>query len=303
MSSNSRYETTPFCLRPEERRSIGSHTVAYRAIGQGPDLVFVHGWPLHTATFRFLLPTLAQHYTCHLFDLPNAGASPAAQMKEGYRDRAKVVTELVDSLGLRSYGLVAHDSGGAIARLAAVEHGTRVRALVLGNTEIPNYHPPAVDRFLKLAKLPGAVPMFRLLLRSRTFRHSPWILGGAFADKSRLDGEFHDLFIQPLIDDPARLRAQMEFLHHYDAHNLDSLAEGHGRIAGPALLLWGPGDPFFPLKRARAMVDQFGAGAELRELPGGRLLAHEEYADAFLEHAVPFLHKHLGNQSQAIHAH
>ena len=54
---------------------MGAGEVAYRVVGTGPDVLFVHGWPVSGATYRTLLPHLADHVTCHLIDLPGAGSS------------------------------------------------------------------------------------------------------------------------------------------------------------------------------------------------------------------------------------
>ena len=54
---------------------VGEGEVAYRRVGTGPDVLFVHGWPVSGATFRTLLPHLAPHVTCHLLDLVGAGSS------------------------------------------------------------------------------------------------------------------------------------------------------------------------------------------------------------------------------------
>src|SRR5262245_53887289 len=58
---------------PRAFLDVGHSRLAYRRFGQGPDVVLVHGWPLHSATFRRLVPLLADAFTCHLFDLPGAG--------------------------------------------------------------------------------------------------------------------------------------------------------------------------------------------------------------------------------------
>ena len=58
---------------PHDFVDIGHSQLAYWQYGQGPDLVLVHGWPLHSATYRYLLPHLSRHYRCHLFDLPGTG--------------------------------------------------------------------------------------------------------------------------------------------------------------------------------------------------------------------------------------
>src|SRR6516164_3031432 len=101
----------------------GAHKLAYRKFGRGPDLVFVHGWPLHAATFRAVAPLLGTRFTCHLFDLPGSGQtqSPAGAPVD-LASHAIALRAAIDALGLRIYGLVAHDSGGFTARqLAAAD--------------------------------------------------------------------------------------------------------------------------------------------------------------------------------------
>ena len=34
---------------------VGGAEVAYRRVGSGPDVLFVHGWPVNSATFRTCL--------------------------------------------------------------------------------------------------------------------------------------------------------------------------------------------------------------------------------------------------------
>lgn len=44
---------------PQRFLDVGAGEVAYRRVGIGPDVLFVHGWPVSGATFRTLLPHLA----------------------------------------------------------------------------------------------------------------------------------------------------------------------------------------------------------------------------------------------------
>src|SRR5262245_5001990 len=91
---------------------LGHTRLAYWRFGSGPDLVFVHGWPLHSATFRRILPVLAREYTCHLVDLPGAGRSrTTAETPFGLAEHADTLRRAVDELGLERYSLLAHDSG------------------------------------------------------------------------------------------------------------------------------------------------------------------------------------------------
>ena len=45
-------------------------------LGQGPDLVMLHGWGLHGGIFATIAPALSQHFRLHLVDLPGHGHSP-----------------------------------------------------------------------------------------------------------------------------------------------------------------------------------------------------------------------------------
>ena len=61
--------------RPHRMLDVGHSQVPYWCFGEGPDLFFVHGWPLTSATWRELVPSLSEHFTCHLIDLPGTGES------------------------------------------------------------------------------------------------------------------------------------------------------------------------------------------------------------------------------------
>ena len=93
--------------------------MAYRRVGNGPDVLFVHGWPVSGATFRTLLPQLVDHVTCHVIDLPSAGSSRFdAGTKLSIHQHIESVRRVVDHLGLDDVALVGHDSGGLISRHA-----------------------------------------------------------------------------------------------------------------------------------------------------------------------------------------
>ena len=56
---------------------------------------------------------------------------------------------------------------------------------------------------------------------------------------------------------------------------VDALERLHARLTMPVELVWGADDPTFPLPLARAMLPQL-PDARLVEVPGARLLVHEE---------------------------
>ena len=132
----------------------GCGEVAHRQVGSGPDVLFVHGWPVSGATFRTLLPHLVDHVTCHVIDLPGAGSSRfTAATTLTVDQHIASVRRVVDLLGLDDVAVVGHDSGGLIAR-HALAGDPRLRAMGLINTEQPRVS-MRFKQFLAARHLPG----------------------------------------------------------------------------------------------------------------------------------------------------
>lgn len=277
---------------PDHLIDVGHSKIPCWSFGQGPALLCVHGWPLHAATFRRIVPLLAGRYTVHLIDLPGTGRSSwSASSRIDLASHAASVRSVIDALGLDRYALLAHDSGAAIARLAAADD-RRMWAMVMGNTEIPGHHPWQIGVFMMLARIPGAWQAFLASMRSRTLRRSPLGFGGCFADPAHVDGDFGDLFVRPLLTSSRVAAGQSVLVRNLDVTIVDRLDEVHGRLKAPVLCVWGPKDPFFPIAGARRMLGQFAGGAELVEIPGAGLFAHEDHPERFASLAGAFLDKH-----------
>lgn len=279
----------PFRAPPQRFLDVPPHRLAYRRFGTGPDVVFVHGWPLTSATFRGLASLLAARFTCHLIDLPGSGQTESPDGAPlDFSSQARVLRSAVDQLDLRRYALLAHDSGGLIARLLAADD-RRVTALVLGSTEIPGHTPALIEGLLAAAHAPGGAEALRQQMQSREVRHSDAAYGGCFADPSFIDGEFHELMVAPILGSPARWAQQIAIVRTIDGSVDDVLRDAHARITAPMLFVWGDADPIFPLTKARAMVAALEGRAQIAVIPGAKLFAHEERPADFAASALPFL--------------
>lgn len=195
---------------------------------------------------------------------------------------------VVDALGLERYSLLAHDSGGFIARLLAADD-PRVTRIVLGDTEIPGHTPALILAYVALAKLPFGPAILRAALETRALRRSQLGLGGAFTDPAYIDGPFFDLFVRPLIESDEAAEAQLRPLRTLHHGTMDRLVEAHPRIKIPVQLIWGTRDPFFPIEKARAMTSQLGGPVSFVEIEGAKVFPHEDRAEEFLKHALDFL--------------
>ncbi len=276
---------------PTDMLDLPGGRVAYYRFGTGPDVVCVHGWPLHAATFRRLLPALTRHFTVHLLDLPGTGHT-RWKTPAGLGPNLEALRQTVAHLSLSRYGLLAHDSGGLFARQLAADNPA-VRALVLAGTEIPDHFAWQLGLYLAAGKIPGAHHLFGAALQVGPLRRSGIGFGGCFTDPTYADGEFGDLFVRPLAR-PEVMLGQMGLLRNLDPGVLKTLPAVHARILCPTLCLWGERDPFFPVEKARAMLPQFAGGARLVSIPQGRLFVHEDHPEVFDAQAVPFLVEHLG---------
>ena len=264
-----------FRREPDRFLDVGAGEVAYRRVGSGPDVLFVHGWPVSGATFRTLLPHLAEHVTCHVIDLPGAGSSRfTADTTITVDTHIQSVRRVLDVLELNDVAVVGHDSGGMIAR-HAVAGDTRLRAMGLINTEQPHGLSWRFKSFIAIRHLPGVGGALGWVCGQRRLRRNPLVFGAAFADASLLDGEFDEFFLKPLHDLPARRDAAVRLLRSFDVQHVRDLAAVHGRIGVPVQLVWGEKDPFFPLAWAKEMVGTF-ADARLTVVEGAGLFSHEE---------------------------
>jgi pimeloyl-ACP methyl ester carboxylesterase len=275
--------------KPHSFLAAPPHRVAYRRFGRGPDVVFVHGWPLHSGTFRRLVPLLADRFTCHLIDLPGSGQTESPdQFAIDLPSLADVARAAIDAIGLERYALLAHDSGGFVARLVAAGD-PKVVGVVSGDTEIPGHTPTIIKTMRAAAAIPGGADAIRIAMHTRAVRRSSTAYGGCFADLDFLDGDFHEFMVAPLLGSRAAWRKQADLLRTIDDSLHDKMRDAHRKLRSPVLLIWGDADPIFPIGLARAMVTQLPAGSRLEPIAGGKCFVHEERPREFAALAAPFL--------------
>lgn len=273
---------------PDRFLDVGAGEVAHRQVGSGPDVLFVHGWPVSAATFRTLLPELADHVTCHLIDLPGAGSSRFdASTTLTIEQHIESVRRVVDLLELDDVAVVGHDSGGMIAR-HAMAGDPRLRAMGLIDTEQSGGTSWRFKLFVAARRAPGLAGALGWVAGRRRIRRSSFVFGGAFADRSLLEGEFEEFFLRPLHDSPELRAAAAQVLRSFDPRYVAELGALHRRIDVPVQLVWGDHDPFFPVAGARAMISTF-PDARLEVIEGAGLFAHEERPAAVARALLPVL--------------
>jgi len=274
---------------PPQQIDTGTARLPCRRFGSGPALLLVHGFPLSGFTWRQVLPELSKRYTCYVPDLPGLGESEWSDATDfSFPGQGRTLRVLADRLGLERYSVLAQDTGGTFARYLALEDGARVAKLALINTEIPHHRPPWIPLYQLLMRVPGTPSAFKLLLRSRRFLRSGMGFGGCFNDLGLIEGSFDEHVIEPLVRSRRRRAGMRRYLLGAKWAPVDALEQHHARITMPVRLIWGADDPTFPVEYARTMVKQL-PDAHLVEIPGARLLVHEEKPVEVARAVVDFL--------------
>lgn len=275
---------------PDQYVDVGHSKLAYWSIGNGPNLVLVHGWPISSATYRNLLPFLSKNFTCHLFDFPGAGKTQTGpQAPFGLKAHAKTLHSAIRSVGVTNYALLGHDSGAAIMQLLASEDRKNVRCMVMGDTETPGYHSFMMKVLLVAAKVPKAGELLFWSLRFKWLRHSNFGFGSAFKNKQLIDGRFSNYFLEPILRSGKTRRNQLKLLKSLDAGEVSELIDVQKECTLPIQLQWGSDDPYFLLADAKKMQRRFKGESEMHIYEGGKLFIHEEYPERFSKLATDFI--------------
>ena len=272
---------------PDRWLDLGHARLPYWVIGQGPDLVLVHGWPVDGRTWRRIVPVLAEHFTCHVIDLPGAGRSTwSADTPRGCDGLTTCLAQALEKMDVdERFGFVAFDSGGGFARKIAAQMPDRIVGLALGNTETPKDYSRLFLSALRGGQRFGAKTVMRLGLQLASVREKAWETS---ATDPVLCKELAELFVRPIARDRRRFAGVFVLADGLEAKDFDGCYEAHRKITAPVRLIWGTDDPWFPLDAAKRMVEQFAGPTTLVEVEGGKLFAHEEFPGTFasetLEH-------------------
>ena len=282
-------EVPPEFLR-KQFVDVGKARVCYRKAGAGPVIVFLHGFPLSGLTWRNVAAGLADRFTCYALDLVGLGESTSSASEDfSSPGQARVMKQALAELGVESYALAGNDTGGWVARELALIDGERVTRLALTNTEMPGHRPPWIPLYQRMIGLPGAAAVMRQMLSSRRMRRAPSGFGGCFSDLDFMDGEWHGLFVAPIVASTARVRGMFTFLDEMKFKRIDEFAALHGELSIPVSFLWGEDDPTFPLARARKMAAQFPNVAGFKTARRAKLFFYEEQPDAAASWLAEFL--------------
>ncbi len=233
------------------------------ARGAGAPLVLVHGFPTSGHLWSEVVPLLPPGRRVVVPDLLGYGRSdPAGLAGLGVHAHADRVLALMDALGIGEAGLVGHDLGGAVAQSLAVRFPARVSALCLVSAAAFDAWPTRSTRFWRrLAPLGRLVPPSWLQSILRTALQSGYANGSQGAHSL-------ELYARAFGGTDGR-DALLRHLVALDSAGTAALAPQLKQIACPTAVVWGQGDPFFPVSVGERLRDAI-PGATLDVVPSAR---------------------------------
>lgn len=228
----------------------------YRDEGDGPVVLFLHGWQDDLRTFDALAALLAPDYRLIRLDLPGFGASEMPKTAWGIAEYAGFATDFMEKLAIYPDVLVGHSFGGRIIMKGMAEKRLAARRIVLiasaGVAPQKRYYRMIMAIAAKAAKIVAHIPPLHLWkekLRRKAYR----ALGSDYADAGRLSQTFVKVVSEDL--------------------------SGSARdVTVPTLLIWGSRDAITPLSEGEYLASLI-PGSVLKVVDGAGHFVHRERAE------------------------
>jgi pimeloyl-ACP methyl ester carboxylesterase len=228
--------------------------------GQGPTLLFSHGWLANANLWREVVDRLHAELRCLVFDLPlgshRTPMAPEADLSP--LGVAGLIAAALERLDLRETTLVGNDSGGAYSQMALVHYekqtAGRVSRLVLTSCETPydEWPPKPFDGLPEAARDPEVLGQLLAALEDPAVRAAPVAYGHLLKHPT----EASDSYALPASRDSGVLRDVAKAIA--SATTAPVRAAGEALIAHhelPTLLIWSEEDKVFPVEHAARYAD------------------------------------------------
>jgi len=227
--------------------------VHYRAQGQGPAVVLLHGYGGSMQHWASVAPRLALQHRVISIDLkgfgwtsrPDGDYSPAAE--------AQLVWHVLDRLGIEDVAIVGHSWGSSVAVAMALAQPNRTRRVALYSAYL---YDDQVPSFFRWAQLPGIGEMlFGLFYKQRIEDRAPL----AYYDERWVTQDRIDR-VETELERPGTTAAALAVARGHHFRDLHHALRG---FAKPMLLLWCSEDQVTPIRYGQRLVKEV-ANAELK---------------------------------------
>ncbi len=236
--------------------------IRYREAGEGPPVVFVHGFLVDGRLWDGVVDALSDRCRCIAPDWPIAAQQVAMNPDADLSPPgiAAIVDSFLAALELEDVTIVGNDSGGAMSQVLVTRHPERIGRLVLTNCDTHDNFPPGIFKAMPpLAKLPGGMTVLSAPFRIGALARAAF---KPFA-KTTIPPNLVASWMKPSLTDPGVKRDAKKVTSGMNKRWTLDAAEKLSESQLPLLLTWAPGDKFFPIRYAEQLA---------REVPNARLV-------------------------------
>ncbi len=257
--------------------SVDGHQMHYLKVGEGPELILLHGLLGTASTWELSLPAMAAESSVYALDALGIGESERVQgIDSTLEAQADRVVEFMDRSNIRSADFLATSHGGAVALTLAAKYPSRVKNLLLHAPANPFSH---ITDSLVQFYLSSLGTWFAHRITSLPEPMQALALGRMYGDPHRLrDGSLAKYMGSLRV--PGTIPYVLSMLQNWFA-DMDKLKISLRHVRQiPALLIWGDRDRAVAIDSAQELRLCFDR-VELVQLPGTGHLPYEECPEAF----------------------
>lgn len=263
--------------------------IAYVDRGSGSRVaLFLHGFPLNSFQWRGALERLSPYRRCIAPDLMGMGYSEISEDQE-LTPTAQVgmIASLLDSLKVSQVDVIANDAGGIIAQLLTAAYPERVRTLLLSNCDVDTNNPPSLFHpAVALAKRGLFAERYLMpQVKNKELARSVRGIGAQFTYPELLADSTIDMYFDPLVSSPTRMRQVDRFTDALGDNVLVPMREKLSRWKKPARMVWAMQDNFFGAEWADWLDKTLTGSRGVRRLEGANLFFPEEMPDVIAQEA------------------
>ena len=312
---------------PGRANDPGFHLATYEC-GEGPAVVFVHGFPDLARGWQHQLPVVADAgYRAIAPDMRGYGGSSCPEPVEAYTlaELTGDLVALLDAHEIEKAIFVGHDWGGFVTWAMPVLHPARVAGVACACTPYIPFPSVAVHKaavggdidrqYVAWFQEPGIAeahmdPHARTIVETimRTAPPLEEVFAVAMADGKLNMNPFLDLESPPLLGEP--LLSEADFEHYVSSfsktgfrgginwyRNIDGNADRHPDVGVvpldiPCLMLMADRDPALRPEFAKDMPEKC-SNLEMHLIEKAGHWVQQEQAEEFNRHLLGWLHRHF----------
>ena len=261
---------------------VGDVNVAYRDIGAGEPVVFLHGiagahsWDAvaqRIATRRRVL-------IVETLGLGDSSAKAPSDFK--LTSQAAHVRGLLSILDISSAHIVGNGIGATLAEIFSVRWPACARTLVLSNCEeSPSRISGSISRWGSLMRIPGTGVLLSIILREDRIASARWAFGELVQDRRLLTHQRLSLIIEAMVGSRERRENMKIFLQALRKDNLALLIHQLAELEVPTMIVWGAEDRNHSCSMAKHLFDLIPGARSLELIADAGASCQEECPDLF----------------------